>query len=90
MTQESEPQDGQEPEQVAPEQTEQERREAAREAAGQANQDQQNAPVVEQTPQPDTTHFIAQPDVLNAPVADSDDGTGSNESDDVRGGTSDE
>jgi hypothetical protein len=59
-----------EPEQTEPEQTEQEQREAAREAAGQANQDQQGAPVVEQTPQPDTTHFIAQPDILNAPQAD--------------------
>ncbi|MBD0734115.1 hypothetical protein [Streptomyces sp. CBMA29] len=51
-----------------PQQSGQERREEA----GQANQDQQGAPVVEQTPQPDTVHFIAQPDVLNAPTADVD------------------
>jgi hypothetical protein len=53
-----------EPEQ---EQSEQEQREAAREAAGQGNQDQENAPTVEQTPQPDTRHFIAQPDAVNEP-----------------------
>lgn len=37
------------------EQSEQEQREAAREEAGQANQDQENAPAVEQQPQPEGT-----------------------------------
>lgn len=69
-----------------PERSEQGQREAAREDAGQANQDQEGAPLHEQTPQPDTTHFIAQPDVLNAPVA----GGSSNLSDDAREGSSGE
>lgn len=55
--------------QAAPEQ-EQTVRESARAEAGQANQDQVGAPPVEQQPQPDTRRFVAQPDVVNAPVAD--------------------
>lgn len=68
------------------EQSEQEQRETARAEAGQANQDQEGAPAVEQTPQSDTTHFIAQPDVLNAPVA----GESSESSDQRREGSSGE
>lgn len=68
------------------EQSDQERREAAREAAGVANQDQMNAPVHEQQPQPDTRHFIAQPDVLNAPEGESAEGS----SDGSAGDSSDE
>lgn len=59
-------QDGeaQEDEALTPEE-EQAQREEARRNAGQANQDQQGAPAVEGTPQPDTQHFQTQADVLN-------------------------
>lgn len=60
-------------------QSEQKRREAAREAAGQANQDQEHAPDVEQMPQQVTTSFIAQPDVLKEP-----EGTPADDSSDKR------